>query len=98
MKDEDTVKTRPGRYQVTFSLPSPIYNNFVAFSVEDIEHLAHARQIERSLMDGGAESVYVSQATRNEDQPFVSAGPCTLPPGAVGYACTAMKDSWSRSR
>lgn len=86
-------ETREGRYQVTFSLPSPVFDTFVAFTVEDIEDIAHARQIERVLMDGGAESVYVSRMMGGR---FVSEGPCTLPAGAVEAAARAMKASWRR--
>ena len=85
--------TKNGNYKVTFSLPSPIFDTFVAFTVENIEDIAHARQIERALLDGGAESVYVSRMMGKD---FVSEGPCTLPPGAVGTACRAMKASWRR--
>lgn len=88
--------TKAGHYEVTFSLPSPVFNTFVAFKVEDIEDIAHARQIERALMDGGAESVYVSKVGHDSEGTRTSEGPCTLPPGAVAYACRAMKASWRR--
>lgn len=90
--------TRAGRFEVTFSLPSPVFDTFVAFKVEDIEDIAHARQIERALLDGGCESVYVSRAVKDKNQPFISEGSCTLPPGAVGAAAQAMKASWRHGR
>lgn len=88
------MSTRVGRYEVTFSLPSPIFDTFVAFKVEDIEDIAHARQVERALLDGGCESVYVSKRISKKDQEFVGEGSCTLPPGAIGAASQAMKASW----
>lgn len=90
--------TKVGRYEVTFSLPSPVFDTFVAFKVEDIEDIAHARQIERALLDGGCEAVYLSKRTGDKNQPFISEGTNTLPPGAIGMACEAMKASWRPAR
>ena len=75
--------TRVGRYQVEFSIPSEVFGSFVKFSVDDIGELAHARVIERALLDGGCGSVHLSIRTANKEQPFVALPMNDLSPGSV---------------
>ena len=86
--------TRKGRYKVTFSIPSGVFNGFVAFSMEDIEDLSHARQIERALLDGGCTSVYLS--VMNSMGVFDSVGPNDLPRGAISTEVQRMIASWRK--
>lgn len=90
------MRTKAGHYRVSFSIPVYAINNFVSFAVEDVEDLAHARQIERLLLDGGARSVYVSLRTSAKKDEFLSVGPNTLPVGSVDAAARAMMASWRR--
>lgn len=78
---------------MTFSIPSRIFDTFVAFNIEDIKELADARQIERALLDGGCQSVYLSKQTPNG---YVSMGPSTLPEGSLRDEGRAMIASWHR--
>ncbi len=87
------MATKVGYYEATFSIPSRIFDNFVSFKVEDIKDLAHARQIERALLDGGCQSVYVSQRTPED---YVSAGPNTLPEGSLRAEGLSMIAAWRR--
>jgi hypothetical protein len=88
--------TRIGRYRVTFSIPHG--ESFVAFFIEDILDLGHAQMIERGLMDGGFESVYISVRTENKDQSFVAVYPSDLPANHVREKARDTIAGWNRSR
>ncbi len=90
--------TRIGYYKVTFSIPSTVYDTFLAFSVEDIKDRDHARMIERALADGGCTSVYMSLRVADERQPFVSVDREEMEPGHVGRKVQEMLASMRQSR
>jgi hypothetical protein len=75
------MNTRVGRLQVTFSIPSG--ETFIAFTVDDIIDLGHAKTIQRALLDGGCASVNISVRTESEVQPFVAVYQDELPKGSV---------------
>lgn len=87
--------TRIGRYRVTFSIPHG--ESFVAFFVEDILDLGHAQMIERSLIDGGCESVFISVRTENKEQPFVAVYRSSLPANHVREKARETIAKWNRS-
>lgn len=96
MINGEKMKTRIGRYQVGFSIPTD--NGFLAFHVEDIRDLGHAQTIERALLDGGCTAVHLAIRTDSKDQAFVAVYPSGMQPGFVKEASRKLLEDFRISR
>lgn len=91
------MKTRPGYFRVNYSIPSKVFNTYVAFTVEDIADVDHARIIERALIDGGCSSVYVTFISKQRGNPKIDLEMNDLPPRYLDAEWTRFKAQWAKT-